>query len=519
MAADSTYDVATEPPTLPMSHKSFPKSNTVRQIVTAAGAWLKLPAAAVALSIPEAAIAKAHKQNVFLSLLPDDAALKAAVPAICTPIAPIVHCGPADVSLNKPAVIRLPHCAELLERWRVSLYYSSAHIQDAEPKWRKIVTLGEETLNTPAYVQMDERVACIMTDFLGRFALIGESLLAGGGAAKRLRLIMCGPANGGGGSGGSHAPMHHGQPSQCSIRVYVVEDLPAVRDSCNQLEARLAGVALAHSQPLLFHDSGHDLCVTLGCAGGAGWRVKSGADSQTIPFAHVWSGGGALHCSFTLERCAPEPELGGVGGGLKLEVAARQRPGGEMVTATHAAPYLLPSDAGPFGVGVLGAIDEYGVVMAAGCASGASASGSNSSSCSSAGSVRSVGRAQTVTTAAATSAAASTMLHDTTTTTIGSAGAEVAFKLTRPAKRELCACLDPPTTRGNDWRMLAQRLHVDRYIAYFATKPSPTEHILDLWECRCREVNALGDLAQQLEAMGRLDAVAILEKSMGPAWV
>lgn len=513
-----------------MSHKSFPKSNTVRQIVTAAGAWLKLPAAAVALSIPEAAIAKSHKQNVFLSLLPDDAALKAAVPAICTPIAPIVHCGPADVSLNKPAVIRLPHCAELLERWRVSLYYSSAHIQDAEPKWRKIVTLGEETLNTPAYVQMDERVACIMTDFLGRFTLIGESLMVGGGAAKRLRLIMCGPANGGGGSGSGHG--HHGQPSQCSIRVYVVEDLPAVRESCNQLEARLAGVALAHSQPLLFHDNGHDLCVTLGCAGGGGWRVKQGADSQTIPFAHVWSGGGALHCAFTLERCTNETELGG---GLKLEVAAMQRPGGEVVTATHAAPYLLPSDAGPFGVGVLGAIDEYGVV--GGCLGGGSGGSSSSSSCSSAGSVRSAGRsaaaataattaaAQTITTASAAAAAAAfTMLHDTTTMGSGGGGggggaAEVAFKLTRQAKRELCACLDPPTTRGNDWRMLAQRLHVDRYIAYFATKPSPTEHILDLWECRCREVNALGDLAQQLEAMGRMDAVAILEKSMGPAWV
>lgn len=499
-----------------MSHKSFPKSNTVRQICTGAGAWLKLPAAAVALSIPEGAIAKSHKQNVFLSLLADDAALRAAIPAICTPIAPIVHCGPADVSLNKPAVIRLPHCAEQLDRWRVSLYYSSAHIQDGEPKWRKIVTLGEETLNTPAYVQMDERVACIMTDFLGRFALIGESLVGGAevAAVKRLRLIMCGPATSAqtaatttaaatSTTSSAHHHHHHHRAAECSIRVYVVDDLPAVRDACNQLEARLGGVALAQSQPLLFGGAGaHDLCVQLTCvAGGSGWRVKTGADSQTIPFAHVWNGTPTLHCAFALERNPAETAAdSAAGAGLRLEVVARQRGCADAVTATHVAPYLLPMDGGVFG-GTLSAIDEYGSVQGGG--------GSSSSASSTAGSVRSV-------TISASGGAGRAVV---TTAGGGGGGAEVAFKLTRHAKRDLCACLDPPTTRGNDWRMLAQRLHVDRYIAYFATKPSPTEHILDLWECRSRDANALGDLAQQLGAMGRVDAVAILEKSMGPAWV
>lgn len=529
-----------------MSHKQFPKSNTVRQIVTAAGAWLKLPAANVALSIPESAVAKAHKQNMFLSLLlPDyDAALKAAVPSVCTPIAPIVHCGPADVALNKPAVIRLPHCAEWLDRWRISLYYSSAHLQDAEPKWRKIVTLGEETLNTPAYVQMDERIACIMTDFLGRFALIGESLAAGAGAAaKRLRLIMCGPAPGGHAAAAAAASHHshhhhHGQqhgaahatPAECSIRVYIVEDLPAVRDACAQLEARIGGMVLAQSvQPLLFHDSGHDLCVTLACSGAGGWRIKAGAETQTIPFAHVWNGGGqTLHCAFALERGAAldanAAESNCMVGGLKLEVAARQRAAasGEVVTATHVAPYLLPGEGVTFGA--LSAIDEYSV----GGGVGGHNAGTSTSSSSSAGSVRSV----TISMGNASNARAATVTahcnNDSgcmTAATVppqsgNSSTAEVAFKLTRQAKRELCACLDPPTQRGNDWRMLAQRLHVDRYIAYFATKASPTEHILDLWECRCREANALADLSQQLEGMGRMDAVAILAKSMGgPAWV
>ena len=55
-----------------------------------------------------------------------------------------------------------------------------------------------------------------------------------------------------------------------------------------------------------------------------------------------------------------------------------------------------------------------------------------------------------------------------------------------------------------------------RYINYFATKPSPTEHILDLWEARHRERSAVTDLMNTLRVMGRMDAAGLLEKEMGP---
>lgn len=472
-----------------MSHKHFPKSNTVRQIVTTAGAWLKLNNASVALSIPEGAIGKQLKQNVFLSVLNEDS-LKVSIPDICTHIGPIIHCGPADVNLQKPAVLRIPHCAEMLDQWRVSLYYSNAHIQDIEPKWRKIVTLGEETINTPAYVQMDDKYACIMTDFLGRFALVGESLLYNGvGAVKRLKLFLFGPAV---------QPVADG-----TIRVYVIEDLPSSREYCNTLEQRQGGVYLGQSHALTFQDNGQDLNLSLKCVGG--WRPKAGADSQIIPFSHVWNNGLALHCAFAIERSEQESP------GLKIEISAKQRQGvggvgcvggGGEVTATHVAPFM-PIDNGPPPMAslnqALSAIDEYGGV-----------SGGGGSGSSGGGSVRSV---------TVSSTRSGGLMHNVTSAASSHHDSEIAFKLTRQARRELCACLDPPTTRGNDWRMLAQRLNVDRYITYFATKASPTDHILDLWECRSRESSALADLAAQLESMGRLDAVQILEKSMGPAWV
>jgi len=66
--------------------------------------------------------------------------------------------------------------------------------------------------------------------------------------------------------------------------------------------------------------------------------------------------------------------------------------------------------------------------------------------------------------------------------------------------------------------MLAQRLSVDRYINFFATRPSPTEQILDLWEARHREDSALTDLMNSLRVMGRMDAAGLIEKDIG-SWL
>lgn len=57
-----------------------------------------------------------------------------------------------------------------------------------------------------------------------------------------------------------------------------------------------------------------------------------------------------------------------------------------------------------------------------------------------------------------------------------------------------------------------------RYINYFATKSSPTEHIFDLWEARHREPTAVTDLLNTLRVMGRCDAASILEQELG-AWL
>lgn len=94
-----------------------------------------------------------------------------------------------------------------------------------------------------------------------------------------------------------------------------------------------------------------------------------------------------------------------------------------------------------------------------------------------------------------------------------------SLRITKQVRKQLCQCLDPATTKGNDWRMLARALAVDRYVNFFATKASPTDYILNLWEARNRQSNAVTELTRIFQEMDRMDAVAILNGSGRPNWL
>jgi hypothetical protein len=50
-----------------------------------------------------------------------------------------------------------------------------------------------------------------------------------------------------------------------------------------------------------------------------------------------------------------------------------------------------------------------------------------------------------------------------------------------------------------------------RYLDYFASRPSPTEAILDLWEARNSDRSAVGELVDILQNMGRRDIAKALQ--------
>jgi len=90
------------------------------------------------------------------------------------------------------------------------------------------------------------------------------------------------------------------------------------------------------------------------------------------------------------------------------------------------------------------------------------------------------------------------------------------FRIPLSVKQSLALILDPPSPHSNDWRQLADRLGVNRYVTFFTTQPSPTEAILNLWEARNRESTAVAGLVNTLRGMGRHDAAQILD--MDTSW-
>ena len=89
--------------------------------------------------------------------------------------------------------------------------------------FQKIVTVGEETINTPIYCQVDKKQCSIVTEQLGWFALTGESLPEQQ-AVKSLRLAAFGPV--------LRTNVDY------NIKIYVTDDTPDAIEVCKQVDTR-----------------------------------------------------------------------------------------------------------------------------------------------------------------------------------------------------------------------------------------------------------------------------------------
>jgi len=80
-----------------------------------------------------------------------------------------------------------------------------------------LARIGEETLDTPVFVQLESGRCHVMTDCLMRYALIGQPASASSSAVKLLQLTVFAPA-------AAAAAVTAAPVSHTSLRVYFVDD-------------------------------------------------------------------------------------------------------------------------------------------------------------------------------------------------------------------------------------------------------------------------------------------------------
>ncbi|KAK5600221.1 Netrin receptor unc5d [Crenichthys baileyi] len=79
-----------------------------------------------------------------------------------------------------------------------------------------------------------------------------------------------------------------------------------------------------------------------------------------------------------------------------------------------------------------------------------------------------------------------------------------AFKIPLSIRQRICATFDTANAKGKDWQLLAQKLHLDRNLGYFAKQRSPSAVILSLWEACHQDTADLDSLASALEEIGKI---------------
>ncbi|XP_058505802.1 netrin receptor UNC5A isoform X4 [Solea solea] len=85
-----------------------------------------------------------------------------------------------------------------------------------------------------------------------------------------------------------------------------------------------------------------------------------------------------------------------------------------------------------------------------------------------------------------------------------------AFQIPYLIRQKICSSLDAPCPNGADWRMLAQRLKLERHMSFFASKASPTSMILDLWEAQHFHSGNINQLASVMADIGKQEAMIFL---------
>ncbi|XP_017149321.1 netrin receptor unc-5 isoform X3 [Drosophila miranda] len=439
--SNSTFDMNAK-----LSLLNASKSSSY-ELLGSTGGQLRLYGGELLLFVPEHAIGKNLKKHVSLLLLSDECSRVSCATESSILCSSVVHSAPRNYSFVKPVILKIPHCLVAPEQWHVHIYHADSEHDELNVSWRRAVSVGEETINTPMFVQLETTHVYIMTEQLGHFAIVAEPRIQQ--PAIKMKLLVF----------SQHTPP---SSANCSLRIYVVKDLPNSKDICASVECKLGGSFLGESQVFAFELNSRNLNIRVRCA-----EMEAGAPYEhAIPYHHILSNNSILHCEFSMRRLDQSTLCVDFGQGGKDD--------------SDYCTFNIPTHS------MSGSVEEL-------------ASTTNT-----------------------------TISIDRQGNYVNESCVMDFVQLPHVTKRLICAALDPPRADERDWRLLAKKLNTDRYIAYFATKPSPTEQILNLWECRANSCSTNSStsvshtimaLLLTLKEMGRQDVLDIIVETIGPLWI
>ncbi|XP_059224908.1 netrin receptor unc-5 [Stomoxys calcitrans] len=450
------------------------KCSTYDQL-NCSGGSLNLYQGEIMLYIPEHSIGKSMRKHVALMLVSDETS-RVSIPnsdalLVCSTI---VHCSPRNYSFLKPVILKIPHCLVDTQLWNVFIYYADNDHDDLNVNWRRIIAVGEETINTPVFVQLEAEHVYIMTEQLGRFVVVAEPKLLTASMQNSLKMRLI--------AFSQFTP----SSTNCSLRIYIVKDFPNSRDICSSIESKLGGSFMGESEAFAFYLNCSNMNIRLRSSDADMWDTEHEVElhEQIIPYNHILSNNSVLHCEFIIKR----NEQLYTSNELTVDFA-QCSDNHHLYSEVHSFSISRPQQQQ----------QQH------------QTSNSSQHTNSHHSPHSSLERQSTVTMDPHGNYVNEATLPLTT------------VHLPRDTKRRICAALDPPREDERDWRLLAKKLNTDRYIAYFATKPSPTEQILNLWECRASQnshaSHTIVELLMVLKDMERQDVLDIITETIGSLWI
>lgn len=384
-----------------------------------------------------------------------------------TQLSPVIRCGPKNFHFRKGVVLTFPHCGSLKNTsWLLTILQKPEEINTRE--WRKVLTLGQETPGTPIFAQVDPSKVFLVCEFLSDFVLVGRSF--SGLDAKLLKVALF---------------ISKADGSFYSLKIHVFTDTPYSFYECLESEKRAGSSMLYEPKTICFQESCSDLCFNLREIG-VGWKIQGG-NYQELPYTQLWTmSTRSMHCVFDLQQTDSINCLD-----LNLSVYQKQKQSNSVnfnlktndlnsnfncskrfSCSSVEMGYSVNIIENPFSYSSLSKKEgRYDFVY------------KNSAMCRS------------------------------------NFSADNNYKtnvLTKSDRVILCKLLDSQTSKGNDWRLLAEKLKISSYYYYFSNTCSPTENILNLWLCRNNDVNMLVNLSRIFREMSRIDCATVVERRCFP---